>query len=743
MASLAPGAHDQPVKLVLKRKREADDTDSKDDDQQDDDHQDEGDATNEPKSVVPDDYDLSDDGDEETEVRDDEENTIEEVSDIPTHDDSAEPFPKCAIYDDDVKAIKERIAAISQQVLDKLEEHGCLSLKSYTSKAQKLCNFPETPKMRIAILGCAGAGKSSLLNAITGKADLAKSLSGGQSCTCVPTEYQDTFPGQTLDFAASFSYLKPEGVKRQLRETIKDYNTFAFEVEYDWDEETRMSAKRAHANALRVLRTLFSDNPRFASKNATVGYMKTMYTQQDSLLDELATSCERKLKHTVIRDYTTYHEAKTLAKLRNRIDPLMNSTGTFDEPSLWPLLRHVTIGVRNSRVLDKVTLVDLPGISDTNQSRVELTYEFIRSCNYIWIVAPIGRVVDDATVFQLLSRYGKVSSKGMLCVICTHSDDGIIAQENKLVNMFKQEDQDVEPFVVLSDRMKAKKSEITALKAQIAKVQKKKMRATKQQMLDVREEEQRIKDLTREFAQLESERFAFLVQTRNAMVTEQLQDAMQSHLPVDHVLEVHCISNSHYAALNRNGIRGPRLTAETTGIPRLRANTIALMAPQLLTTLEKYITFEVKSMLGDLDVLLSTASTDRRVEVLALADQPRVKLRAMVDARISSHARNIETMAEGTLQPAMPEASRAALEQLAKKERKHPSTVMAFIRKDGNHQTKLCPKESWNENFMKPLRDVVVSSLDSLRVTRAQLTEALESGVVGSLKMFKKNLEGI
>jgi polyhydroxyalkanoate synthesis regulator phasin len=386
-------------------------------------------------------------------------------------------------------------------------------------------------------------------------------------------------------------------------------------------------------------------------------------------------------------------------------------------------------------VLDKVTLVDLPGISDTNQSRVELTYEFIRSCNYIWIVAPIGRVVDDATVFQLLSRYGKVSSNRMLCVICTHSDDGIIAQENKIVNMFKQEDQDVEPFVVLSERMKAKKSEITTLKAQIAKIKKKKNRATKKQMLDVREEEERIKDLTREFARLESEHFA--------MVTEQLQDAMQSHLLVGHVLEVHCISNSHYAALNRFGIRGPRLTAETTGIPRLRANTIALMAPQLLTTLEKYITFEVKSMLGDLDVLLSTASTDRRVEVLALADQPRGKLSAMVDARISSHARSIETMAEGTFQPAMPGASRAALEQLAKKEKKHWKTISAFIHNDGNHQTKLCPKESWNENFMKSLRDVVLGSLDSLGETRAQITEALESGVIGSLKIFKKDIEGI
>jgi len=737
MASPASSAHDQSVKLVSKRKREAEDVNNKGEHQHD-----EGDATVEPDSLVPDDYEHPevDDDSDQIENEEDEENVIEEFSDIPTYDELAEPFPKYPIYDDKIDDIKKGITAISRQVLDRLQEYGCSSLKSYTSKAQELCDIPETPKMKIAILGCAGAGKSSLLNAITGKADLAKSLSGGQSCTCVPTEYQDAFTDQTLDFAASFQYLQPDGVKRQLHETIKDYNTFAFEVEDDWDEDTRMSAKKAHANAMRVLRTLFSDNPNFGSKNATVGYMGAMYTQQDSLLDELVTSCELKLKDTARKNYTVYHEAKTLAKLRNRIDPLMNSTGTFDEASLWPLLRHVTIGVRDSRVLKKVTLVDLPGISDTNQSRVELTHDFIRSCNYIWIVAPISRAVDDATVFQLLSRYGKISK---LCVICTHSDDGVTASETKLVNYFRQEEQDVEPYVALSDRMKAKKSVITALRHSIAKSKKKKKRATKQQMMDVREEEELLKGLTREFERLEAERFAFLVQTRNALVTEQMQDAMQSHLPLGHVLEVHCVSNSHYAALNRVGIRGPRLTAEATGIPRLRTNTIALVAPELLITLEKYVTYDVEAMLTDLAFLLETAPTDQRVELLAFASQPRDALPAMVEARVASLASSLQTMIEGTLQRAVPEASKAALEQLAKKEKKHWKTISAFIRNEGNHATKLCPKESWNENFMKYFKDVIIASLDSLGKVRAQLTEALEGGIFDNLKQFRKSIEGI
>jgi GTPase SAR1 family protein len=740
MALPGPDVQDQPALVGEKRKREADDTDPKDEYQQDGCN-----ATVEPDSVVPDDYEYqnSDDDDEDQLEDEDEESVIEEVSEIPTHDDSKEPFPECAIYDADIRKIEERITVLPKNVLSQLTKHDCLgqALKLHTSRAEKLTTLPQTPKLRIAILGCAGAGKSSLLNAITGKADLAKSLSGGQSCTCVPTEYQDAFTGQTLDFAAKFHYLQPDGVRLQLRETIKDYNTFAFEVEDDWDEDTRMSAKKAHGNAMKVLRTLFNDNPRFATKNATVGCMSAMYTQQDLLLEELAANCGVKLKHTAPKNYTVYHEAKTLVKLRSRIDPLMSSTGIFDEPSLWPLLRHVVIGVRASRVLEKVTLIDLPGISDTNQSRVELTHDFIGSCDYIWIVAPISRAVDDATVFQLLSRYGK-HFKGMLCVICTHSDDGIIASETKLVNYFRQEDQDVKQYVDLSDRMKAKKYEITTLKAQIAQIKKKKKRATKQQMMDVREEEESLKGLTRDFAHLEAERFGFLVQTRNALITEQMQDVMQSHLPPGHVLEVHCISNSHYAALNRAGIRGPRLTAEATGIPKLRTNTIALVAPKLLSTLEHYVAHDVKQMLEQLQLSLSDAPVDRRVELLALASQPRDQLPAMVNVRLASSAASVRTVAEVTLRPAIPEASKAALEQLARKETKHWKTIAAFIRKDGNHATKMCPKESWNENFMKSLTDVVIVSLALLSQTRAQLTGALERGIIESLNDFVKIIRG-
>ena len=175
MTSPAPDVQDQPALVGEKRKREADDTDSKDEYQQDGEH-----ATVEPDSVVPENCEHSeDDSDNHSDDEDEEENVIEEMAEIPSHDESAEPFPKCAVYDDDAECIEERATAITQQALNGLEEHHCVSKahKSHTSKAQKLCDLPKTLKLKVGILGDAGVGKSELVNAITGKPDLAQSVS--------------------------------------------------------------------------------------------------------------------------------------------------------------------------------------------------------------------------------------------------------------------------------------------------------------------------------------------------------------------------------------------------------------------------------------------------------------------------------------------------------------------------------------------------------------------------------------
>jgi hypothetical protein len=158
----------------------------------------------------------------------------------------------------------------------------------------------------------------------------------------VPTEYHDSFPRQKCDFAASIKYMKPDQIREMLKETLRDYNTFAFEADEDWDEDARTSAKKANENAFKVLLALFNNLPAFKTKPAAKAFLRDAYENATrTLLDELVQDCESKLKYTAGDDYTEYHERATLDKLRTRIDPLMTSIGTYEQPAVWPLARQV------------------------------------------------------------------------------------------------------------------------------------------------------------------------------------------------------------------------------------------------------------------------------------------------------------------------------------------------------------------------------------------------------------------
>ena len=113
--------------------------------------------------------------------------------------------------------------------------------------------------------------------------------------------------------------------------------------------------------------------------------------------------------------YVDYFETGTQQELRENIDPLLMESATYDESTLWPFVKKISIGVRGSRILERHTIADLPGVSDTNQVRVNSTYEHIDQCNEIWIVGRSGRIITDDAVDGLLQRYGKATLETRCC----------------------------------------------------------------------------------------------------------------------------------------------------------------------------------------------------------------------------------------------------------------------------------------------------------------------------------------
>lgn len=124
-----------------------------------------------------------------------------------------------------------------------------------------------------------------------------------------------------------------------------------------------------------------------------------------------------------------------------------------------------------------------------------------------------------------------------------------------------------------------------------------------------------------------------------------------------------------------------------------------------------------------------------------MTKDPQTKLRGTANGRITSFSKDIRSSAKDELHTAIAEASSAALKQLEKKRNKHPSTIKAFIRKDGKHATKVCPKESWNENFSKFFADIVTKSESALSQKRVVLTTGLERKIIADLEELNERIQ--
>lgn len=173
----APDPHEQTTSTQAGQKRKREDSESH---VAQEDQQDGADAKPDVNTLIPDDQEPEDDEeDDEVDSDDDFENTSDQNIDYPTHDEDSEPFPQCAIYDDAIEDIEEKVSSIAERVESRLSAHNSNSktVGNYLSTAENLSCPPEAKKIRIAILGGAGVGKSSILNAVIGKRDLAKSVS--------------------------------------------------------------------------------------------------------------------------------------------------------------------------------------------------------------------------------------------------------------------------------------------------------------------------------------------------------------------------------------------------------------------------------------------------------------------------------------------------------------------------------------------------------------------------------------
>jgi hypothetical protein len=519
---------------------------------------------------------------------------------------------------------------------------------------------------------------------------------------------------------------------------LNDWAIWRFEDRRDWDNETKEQNQRRADTCISTFRAVFCGTPHFQDieigKACLDSFAKDMSdcTQKIKVFVEHARDfLEPKVRND--GKYIDYFETESQEDLRETIDPLLMESTTYDESTLWPLVKQVNIGVRGSKVLDKHTIADLPGISDTNQVRVKATYEHIDQCNEIWVVGRTGRIITDILVDSLLQRYG-MANEGRVAVVATKADEN--ANSRELVMELRRKGYDVDGYDELSGRMNNIANEIKQSTREKKKVNPKNTKAKLQL-------QRRIEKNLKAYDDLERQRHQLVVAARNRYIKETLQRDKQQHLPKGASLNVFCASNLHYAARKNAGdTPKPLLDVAMTGIPEIRKFALALAAPKMLRAVEDFTKHEFSIFFQGLDMWASREVVDGRARLLGIVQVPGAVIKDIiiqfgvlvmraVDAKL---IHPLHHQQQGSVSRAL-----AYLERL--KTWPHP-TLKAFIRKYGDHETIKMPKQSWNRNFMQRSNEVIATVWPDFIQELRSYQQYVEKGIVIGMRKIVQDLKG-
>jgi hypothetical protein len=253
-------------------------------------------------------------------------------------------------------------------------------------------------RVRVALVGTTGAGKSTFLNAVLRQEVLPVGVM--HPCTA---------------FVTAVSYAAGPAFKLTIRyatpdEWRRDLDTFIAMLEPgegDGDGESHHESGRMLEVARKRLQGVFGNAIGESSTSADVRAAK------------LPAEAREALDGTVPTEFT-FHSAKEMV---SRLKGLIRG-----ESALWPLVREVSIAGPYESLAGGIELVDLPGLNDPNEARTEVTREYLRTSPFVWLVfsmvrgltADIRQVLEDEKVLRTLVLSGTLSG---LALVGTKADD--------------------------------------------------------------------------------------------------------------------------------------------------------------------------------------------------------------------------------------------------------------------------------------------------------------------------------
>lgn len=252
--------------------------------------------------------------------------------------------------------------------------------------------------VRVAMVGTTGAGKSSLLNAVLGAEVLPVGVM--EPCTAFVTRVRSS---EDQQFHTTISYSTADEWEAEITRLQSAFGSGEPENGADSQDE---GGRLRRAAEKRLQGVYGSSVPLTASVGELFG--KLLPEEAARVLD---------------LDGPERSSFATNKDMLAHVKKLVRG-----ESCLWPLVKEVVIEGPFATLPASLEIVDLPGLNDPNEARIEVTRSYLQSCPNVWVVFSmvrgltddIHRILRNERVFQRMVLNGTYHG---LCLVGTKADD--------------------------------------------------------------------------------------------------------------------------------------------------------------------------------------------------------------------------------------------------------------------------------------------------------------------------------
>lgn len=490
----------------------------------------------------------------------------------------------------------------------------------------------------VGFLGDTASGKSSLINSSLNEDEVAAASDDGESGTHVIHEFAMSEPSQTTRYRAVIHFHSRKKIRSLVKQHYMNYHSFMHclrdEIDEPEYEELRMRSNTALLFFLSLVGGPGSEPYWETVEDAQMCLNPTEIRTKEDIIDALQTAIDNYLdSFNLNKAGSIVVEANNLRELvdgkRQYTGPVKSEQGLKRSP--WRLVKLINVHLSARILADGLRLADLPGLSDSDQTRVQSTRDYIKRCNTVAIVHPIARVASSDAVEKNLAyclRAGKASNT---VLVCTKTDD---FNHDRDRNLSKADGE------TLADLRRNEQD----LQAQIAELEAQKENAEDEgddtaYIQASRALSSKSYELVIATARISSANIAF----RNNAVVETMQNkfrSMQSQYSDEECDGIHifCVSNKVYNIYRKgyDKMKPPEMTVEGTEIPLLRAHLLSEPAKMKHEKLRQACLRHLRGAVISLELYCSRSRLERKHDMLSLVQAPIAGVQSHINRAVES-----------------------------------------------------------------------------------------------------------